>query len=193
MDTKGRGPYSFTAGSEIGTVDYTPCLWDDDFSITHDGSPGWEGEVSVQSLLLDNTIYVPSDESWIVHGTVGSNGLPVTLDSRFESGSYTQISHANLVFRYFRITGQMAPLDLDVAARTYSKRQVTPKASPSPVKGAAERMAFAAGRRRDGGSSGRGLGIQRRPRRDADLRLDGLRPQLRSEHSNGCLPSVFQR
>ena len=86
---------------------------------------GFAGTVSVQSLLLDNTIYIPSDESWIVHGTVGSNGLPVTLDSRFESGSYTQISHANLVFRYFRITGQMAPLDLDVAARTYSKRQVT--------------------------------------------------------------------
>ena len=55
----------------------------------------------------------------------------MTLDSRFESGSYTQISHANLVFRYFRISGQMAPLDLDVAARTYSKRQVTPTASPS--------------------------------------------------------------
>jgi hypothetical protein len=120
------GPRTFSAGAAPGLEEITRCFFDGEFTLTKSSSwsgGGWEGTVSVWSVTDDNTIYIAGDESWIVHGTVGSDGLPVTLDARFETGSYRgNVSHANLVFRYVRFTGQMAPLDADYPWRTVSTR-----------------------------------------------------------------------
>eukprot|EP01043_Picozoa_sp_COSAG02_P007593 COSAG02_NODE_230_length_28060_cov_5.226816_8_plen_1993_part_00 len=119
------GPATFSTGAAPGLEEITRCFFDGEFTLTKPSwsGGGWEGTVSVWSVTDDNTIYVDGDESWIVHGTVGSDGLPVTLDARFETGSYRgSVSHANLVFRYVRFTGQMAPLDADYPWRTVSQR-----------------------------------------------------------------------
>lgn len=74
------------------------------------------------SRVLVKPRRIPRTESWIVQGAIGTDGLPVKLDARFKSGSFFDISHANLVFRHFRVSAQVAPLDVDSGHRTYSTR-----------------------------------------------------------------------
>eukprot|EP01045_Picozoa_sp_COSAG04_P053085 COSAG04_NODE_22985_length_346_cov_0.485830_1_plen_91_part_10 len=47
-----------------------------------------------------------------------TSGLPSNLDGRFKSGTALDRSHANIVLRHLRISGQVAPLDVNPIART---------------------------------------------------------------------------
>ena len=70
------GPRTFSAGAAPGLEEITRCFFDGEFTLTKSSSwsgGGWEGTVSVWSVTDDNTIYIAGDESWIVHGTVGSD------------------------------------------------------------------------------------------------------------------------
>ena len=77
------------------------------------GAAAWQGSVEVVGFIhYHNTITIPNDENWIVHGTVDpASGLPASLDGRLKSGSAFDRSHANIVLRHLRISNQMAPID----------------------------------------------------------------------------------
>jgi hypothetical protein len=95
----------FRATGSIGTEEFDSCMFDNDYTITK-VIDGWQGTVSVVSRVKDNTIHIPVQENWIIQGAIDlSSGAPVTLDARFSSGTYADISFANIVFRHFRITG----------------------------------------------------------------------------------------
>ena len=65
-----------------------------------------------------NTITIPNDENWIVQGRVDpASGLPSSLDGRLKSGTAVDRSHANIVLRHIRFTGQVAPLDVNPIGR----------------------------------------------------------------------------
>ena len=122
------------AGS--GTHEIEFCMFDNDYTLSTVTS-GWQGTVAVVSYAEDSTIYIPEDEDWIIQGTI-VDGRPVKLDSRLSSGSgngedatvspevrgcrWGTPSSANLVFRHFRISGQVAPLDKFQACRSFSLR-----------------------------------------------------------------------
>jgi hypothetical protein len=59
----------------------------------------------------ENTIFIPSDENWIVQGQLGADGIPIKLDARFSSGTPLNPSEANVVVRHVRFSMQSAPLD----------------------------------------------------------------------------------
>jgi hypothetical protein len=69
----------------------------------------------------NNTIVVPTDENGIIQGALGPDGVPVKLDARISSGSAVDFSEASIVVRHVRFSGQSAPLDPHVAARTYTQ------------------------------------------------------------------------
>ena len=69
----------------------------------------------------NNTIVVPNDENWIIQGALGPDGVPVKLDARLSSGSAVDFSEASIVVRHVRFSGQSAPLDPHVTARTYTQ------------------------------------------------------------------------
>jgi hypothetical protein len=69
----------------------------------------------------NKTIVVPNDENWIIQGALGPDGVPVKLDARLSSGTAVDFSEASIVVRYVRFSGQSAPLDPHVAARTYDQ------------------------------------------------------------------------
>ena len=124
-----------------GSYTIQTCMFDNEFTITRQGGEGWEGSIEVLSVVDDATIYIPVDENWIIQG-VNSNDLPVLLDARLSSGyrqrpepgvfptSTTQpndaayLSHANIVIRSVRISGQTATLDKFYTARTMSTRTI---------------------------------------------------------------------
>lgn len=110
-----------TTRSDGVEEEFVFCMYDNP-SYTLTPPDGWSGSVKVVSVAPDNTIEIPPTESWIVQGKIGADGLPVKLNARFKSGSFFNISHANLVFRYFRVSAQVAPLDSDSGHRTYSTR-----------------------------------------------------------------------
>jgi predicted outer membrane repeat protein len=66
----------------------------------------------------NNTVAIPIAESWIVQGTM-LDGLPVILDARFSSGTWQQVTHASMAFRFVRFSGQRAPLDKYVKSRRF--------------------------------------------------------------------------
>ena len=86
-------------------------MFSNDFTVTKtSAAPGWAGEISVVGFIdhLD-TITIPVDESWIIQGAV-VDGIPVTLDARFTTGTPLEMSHANIVLRYLRFLGRRPPL-----------------------------------------------------------------------------------
>ena len=79
----------------------------------------WEGSVEVAGFIhYHNTITIPNDENWIVQGIVDPvSGLPSSLDGRLKSGTAVDRSHANIVLRHLRFSGQVAPVDVNVIGR----------------------------------------------------------------------------
>ena len=86
-------------------------MFDNEFTLV--GGAGWRGSVEgVGFLRYHNTIEVPNEEKWIVQGIVdAATGLPSSLDGRLSSGTPPEPSHADIVLRDIRFTGQVAPLD----------------------------------------------------------------------------------
>jgi hypothetical protein len=68
----------------------------------------------------NNTIVVPNHENWVIQGALGPDGLPLKLDARLSSGSAVDFSEASIVVRHVRVSGQIAPQDLNKAARHYN-------------------------------------------------------------------------
>ena len=65
-----------------------------------------------------NTITIPNDENWIVQGRVDPvSGLPSSLDGRLKSGNAVDRSHASIVLRHLRISGQVAPVSTNPIPR----------------------------------------------------------------------------
>ena len=65
-----------------------------------------------------NTITIPNDENWVVQGVLdATSGLPSSLDGRLKSGAVLDRSHANIVLRHLRISGQVAPVDVTPVPR----------------------------------------------------------------------------
>ena len=124
-----------------GRYEAQTCLFGNDFTLTRQGGAGWQGTVSVLSVVDDNTIYVPLDENWIIQGA-NVNNIPITLDARLSTGyrhrpddgdfpistadpdDVAYLSHANIVLRSIRVSGQVATLDKFTATRTMSNRRV---------------------------------------------------------------------
>eukprot|EP01045_Picozoa_sp_COSAG04_P021668 COSAG04_NODE_2355_length_4284_cov_2.515173_1_plen_1336_part_01 len=113
-----NGPWLFDS---VGTVyEQETCMFDNDFTLTKVSAvASWQGSVEVVGFIHNrNTITIPNDENWIVQGRVDpASGLPSTLDGRFKSGSAVDRSHANIVLRHLRISGQVAPLDVNPIGR----------------------------------------------------------------------------
>ena len=66
-----------------------------------------------------NTITIPNDENWILQGRVDPvSGLPSSLDGRLKSGTAVDRSHASIVLRHLRISGQVAPVDVNPIPRS---------------------------------------------------------------------------
>eukprot|EP01045_Picozoa_sp_COSAG04_P008549 COSAG04_NODE_476_length_13722_cov_16.614707_4_plen_83_part_00 len=71
-----------------------------------------QGTVEVAGFIhFHNTITIPNDENWIVQGQIDPvTGLPASMDGRFKSGTAVDRSHANVVLRHLRISGQNGKL-----------------------------------------------------------------------------------
>ena len=116
-----NGPWAFETSGEVGVEVHESCMFDNEFTLTlQGGGSGWEGSVEVAGFIhYHNTITIPNDENWIVQGIVDPvSGLPSSLDGRLKSGSAVDRSHANIVLRHLRISGQVAPLDVNPIPRT---------------------------------------------------------------------------
>eukprot|EP01045_Picozoa_sp_COSAG04_P029914 COSAG04_NODE_5042_length_1767_cov_2.122302_1_plen_201_part_00 len=95
-------------------------MFDNDFTLTKLTAPSsWQGSVEVAGFIhYHNTITIPNDENWIVQGVVDpASGLPSSLDGRLKSGTAVDRSHANIVLRHLRISGQVAPVDVNTIGR----------------------------------------------------------------------------
>eukprot|EP01045_Picozoa_sp_COSAG04_P005880 COSAG04_NODE_280_length_18201_cov_5.871119_4_plen_519_part_00 len=115
-----NGPWTFETTGEVGVEVHESCMFDNEFTLTRQGdSSGWEGSVEVAGFIhYQNTITIPNDENWIVQGIVDpASGLPASLDGRFKSGSAANPSHANIVLRHLRMSGQVAPIDVNPIGR----------------------------------------------------------------------------
>ena len=107
------------AGGE-GVQEFESCMFDNDFTLTRQGGGSeWQGSLEVVGFLhYHNTITIPNNENWIVQGIVDPvSGLPSSLDGRLKSGSAVDRSHANIVLRHLRMSGQVAPLDVNPIGR----------------------------------------------------------------------------
>ena len=94
-------------------------MFDNEFTLTKLSAPAsWQGSVEVAGFIhYHNTITIPNDENWIVQGRVDpATGLPSRLDGRLNSGTAIHRSHANIVLRHLRISGQTAPIDVNPLA-----------------------------------------------------------------------------
>ena len=82
-------------------------------------SASWQGSVEVSGFIhYHNTITIPNDENWIVQGRVDpASGLPSSIDGRLKSGTAVDRSHANIVLRHLRFTGQVAAVDVNPLPR----------------------------------------------------------------------------
>eukprot|EP01045_Picozoa_sp_COSAG04_P020661 COSAG04_NODE_2139_length_4717_cov_1.826981_1_plen_493_part_00 len=139
-----NGPWQFVSAGEVHEEE--TCMHDNEFSLTNlDAPASWQGSVEVVGFIhYHNTITIPSDENWIVQGVVDSDsGLPSNLDGRLKSGTAVERSHANIVLRHVRISGQVAPVDANLMPRTDKHMQLWGR-SPYGAGGAFEY---------DGGSS----------------------------------------
>eukprot|EP01045_Picozoa_sp_COSAG04_P011836 COSAG04_NODE_775_length_10405_cov_20.166214_6_plen_1349_part_00 len=116
-----NGPWTFETSGEVGVEVRESCMFDNEFTLTLQGGggSGWEGSVEVAGFIrYHNTITIPNDENWIVQGIVDPvSGLPSSLDARLKSGTAMDRSHANIVMRHLRISGQVAPLDVNPIGR----------------------------------------------------------------------------
>ena len=113
-----NGPWTFEA---LGVVhEEESCMFNNEFTlIRQGGGSSWQGSVEVVGFIhYHNTITIPIDENWIVQGIVDPvSGLPSSLDGRLKSGTAVDRSHANIVLRHLRISGQVAPLDVNPIVR----------------------------------------------------------------------------
>ena len=76
----------------------------------NESTRAWPAEL-LAMRQYNNTVTIPNNENWIVHGNVDpTTGLPVSLDARLSSGTPLNRSHANIVVRFVRFTGQTAPI-----------------------------------------------------------------------------------
>merc|ERR1711969_96596 len=116
-----NGPWTFETSGEVGVEVHESCMFDNEFTLTLQGGggSGWEGSVEVVGFIhYHNTITIPNDENWIVQGVVDpASGLPSSLGGRLKSGSAVDRSHANIVLRHLRMSGQVAPLDVNAFGR----------------------------------------------------------------------------
>lgn len=123
--------------------EFTFCMFQNDFTLTLDAdAAGWVGTVQVLTIVEDNTIYVPENENWIVQGLSSSrSGVPVVLNARIHTGQRgveplwdgergVGISHANIVLRNFRFSGQVGALDKWFENRTLSTRKIAGDVAP---------------------------------------------------------------
>jgi len=110
-----NGPWTFESPGEAGVHEYPSCSFDNDFTLTRQAGSSWQGTVEVVGFIhYHNTITIPTDENWIVQGAIDPDtGLPASLDGRLSSGSKADRSRASIVLRQVRISGQLAPVDLD--------------------------------------------------------------------------------
>lgn len=120
--------FTFQGSEEPEEMD--TCIFDNVFTLSRsDDFPGsWQGTVEVVSVVDDNTIYVPPLEKWIIQGKIDpTTALPVTLDARISSGYRNEVSHASIVVRHVRFTGQLATLDKQAPGtdQPVSERQVS--------------------------------------------------------------------
>eukprot|EP01045_Picozoa_sp_COSAG04_P002343 COSAG04_NODE_85_length_27560_cov_8.621245_2_plen_240_part_00 len=110
-----HGPWTFVTNGGAGVYTQEICMFSNNFTLTRRqgaGAGSWEGSVEVIGFIqYRNTITIPNDESWIIQGTTDpETGLAVTLDARLSSGTPLDPSQANIVLRYARFSGQIAPL-----------------------------------------------------------------------------------
>ena len=104
----------------MGVEEFETCIFDNEFALTRQGGgSAWEGSVEVTGFIhYHNTITIPNDENWIVQGQLDpASGLPSSLDGRLKSGTALDRSHANIVLRHIRFTGQVAPVDVNPIGR----------------------------------------------------------------------------
>eukprot|EP01045_Picozoa_sp_COSAG04_P003609 COSAG04_NODE_148_length_22826_cov_11.360026_4_plen_2104_part_00 len=108
-----NGPWTFETSGSVGVEEIESCMFDNEFTLVRQGRAGWEGAVEVIGFVrYHNTVEIPNDESWIVQGTVEpTTGLQASLNARLSSGTALAPSHANIVLRGIRFTGQVAPID----------------------------------------------------------------------------------
>eukprot|EP01045_Picozoa_sp_COSAG04_P012707 COSAG04_NODE_866_length_9767_cov_2.846400_1_plen_2137_part_00 len=116
-----HGPWNHTCGPDstvdgisndcTGTKEYFMCLYDNEFTLRRTtADDGWEGSVSVHTMVTDNTIDIPLDENWLIQGH-SINGVPVELDARLASGNPWALTNASIVLRHVRFSGQPGTLD----------------------------------------------------------------------------------
>eukprot|EP01045_Picozoa_sp_COSAG04_P003494 COSAG04_NODE_143_length_23569_cov_6.195356_2_plen_749_part_00 len=118
-----NGPWLFDSSGAV--FEQESCMFANDFTLTKLSSPAsWQGSVEVVGFIhYRNTITIPNDENWIVQGRVDpDSGLPSALDGRFKSGTAVERSRANIVLRHLRISGQVAPIDVNEILRVGSLR-----------------------------------------------------------------------
>eukprot|EP01043_Picozoa_sp_COSAG02_P077624 COSAG02_NODE_17078_length_1030_cov_1.174006_1_plen_136_part_00 len=94
-------------------------MFDNEFTLIRDSDAGWEGFAEVVGFVhYHNTITIPNEESWIIQGRVDpSTSLPVKLDARLKTGTALVRSHASVVLRSLRMSGQTAPVDTNGIGR----------------------------------------------------------------------------
>ena len=121
-------------------------MYKNNFELIRESGNGWQGTVSVISYVQDNTIYIPN-ENWIIQGA-NINNIPVTLNARLSAGfrrcpaqdvfpisavadnpttaddDNDCLSHANIVLRNVRISGQVGTLDIFSQTRTMSTQTI---------------------------------------------------------------------
>ena len=108
MDDDARhGPWNFDVPAAVGVYEMTSCMFDNTYTVGYSGGVGWQGTVEAVSWVSDNSIEIPREENWILHGAMLDNGLPPILDARLTSGSNTWPSSASVVMRRLRISGQV--------------------------------------------------------------------------------------
>ena len=115
-----NGPWTFEVPDGVGVEEFETCMFDNEFTLTRlGGGSAWEGSVEVAGFIhYHNTITIPNDENWIVQGRVDpSSGLPSSLDGRLKTGTAVDRSHANIVLRHIRFTGQVAAVDVNPLPR----------------------------------------------------------------------------
>ena len=120
LDDDGHnGPWTFDVPGGTGVQEFETCMFNNEYTLTRQGGSGWQGSVEVVGFIhYHNTITIPTDENWIIHGTVDPvTRLPSNLDGRFKSGTAVDRSHASIVLRHLRISNQEAPVDVNVVGR----------------------------------------------------------------------------
>ena len=113
-DEAHNGPWHFDTQG-VGVHEQVLCMFDNAFTLTRPDESIWQGTVAVVGFApYFNTITIPNEESWIVQGSLDPiTGLPVSLDARLKSGTANDLSHANVVLRHVRFSGQTAAVDVN--------------------------------------------------------------------------------